>query len=248
MHASLAVLAAVFVAGCSSASFDIAPGSDGAVGSDTANSVVDTGSTGSSDTGQQGGTEAGSADAGGMPTCPMPAAPVCAPLVYEPHHDLYGATPLSSPINAETQHIVSFTMAKKGRIEKVALRLRRTDNGAGVDGTFTVHAFYVPCEGTMISIGKHTKTAAEVSGDTTFYFNPDVTGGAIPYLPWAAAKTRIAFVIETNSTRYSWNLIGTNTPADNPLGHQWGTKTGAGAWVPSKVHVASTMSYIRTCE
>lgn len=236
-----AALAALLPA-CSSADFTVMSGSDGAVRADTANSVADTGMVVDEDTGGPAQT-----DAEPSPGCKMPPPPTCVPTSYEPHHDLVTNGTLPVPLNAQTKHFVSFTLSKRGRIEKLGLKMRRNDLGSGSDGTVTVHAFYVPCEDTLIPIGKHTKSAADVPGDTTFYFNPDQTMGLIPFLPLADHDMRIAFIIETTSTRYSWTLAAAPLPLENPRGHQWGSKAGAEPWVGSKSQIAATMSYIRAC-
>lgn len=229
--------------GCSGAEFDIASTSDAATRADSANKVADTGAPGSDDGVTS--SEAGAPDAPPL-DCKTPPMTCASTGDYVPHHDLAPTGPLAVAITPENKHMVSFLTSRRGRIEKIGLRLRRNENIAGVDGDFTVSAFFMPCEGTLIPIGKHTKSAAEVSGDTTFYFNPDSTGGLVPFLPFAEKGTRIAFVIETTSTRYHWTMQTATIPSGNELGHAWATKTGAMPWKVAP-QIAATMSYIRAC-
>ena len=249
------------VAACSSGKFEV--GSAPATG-DSGTAVLDTGTVpGSEDTGavDSGGRvdgaiggEAGVADAiafdMGPPCTKGIPALACPGNVYESHHDTPTATGyLAQPITHSIRHVISFVVQKKGRIEKIGLRLRRTDTGGGTEGTFTVSAFLMPCPESLVPIGKHIKPAGDVSSDTTFYFNPDVTSGMVPYLQWVPAGTRIAFIIETTSTRYTWDLRAGSAPAASPLGFQYGTRTGEGAWTPGGPDaLPSTMSYIRTCD
>lgn len=238
----------VILMACSGADFDVAPVTDAATGADSANLVADSAS--STDTGVQGNSDAVStqpADAAPPVDCKGPALACTPSSNYFSHHDLAPGTALPVNVNLENKHYVSFLTSHRGRIEKIGLRLRRNDLGTGIEGTFTVAAFFLPCPDTWIPIGKHVKQAAEVGGDTTFYFNPDTTGGLVPFLPTAEKGARIAFVIETNSTRYTWSMMSAAVPSPNPLGHTWGVKTGTSAWKPSPSQIAATMSYIRSC-
>ncbi len=238
---------AVTLLGCSGADFEIAPATDAATGADSANIVAD--SRASTDTGAQGASDAVGtppAEAGPPPECKTPAL-ACTPSDnYFAHHDLAPGAALPVNVNLENKHVVSFLTSHRGRIEKIGLRLRRNDLGSGVDGNFTISAFFLPCPDTWIPIGKHVRGAGEVSGDTTFYFNPDTTGGLVPFLPTAEKGARIAFVIETTSTRYSWTMMSAAVPSPNPLGHSWGVKTGTAAWKLGP-QIAATMTYIRSC-
>lgn len=256
----------VLLAGCSSAEFAIATSGD-------ASGIADTGTnTGTSDTAKidpkddavaadgfvaaDGSVADGSVADGSVgpdaapPLCSKGAPMVsCTPNLYDKHHDIADTVALSPPISLSTKHVVSFLLGKRGRIEKIGLKLRRTEVGAGIDGSFTVSAFYAPCPNpaSWVPIGKHVRSGGEVTSDFTFYFNPAQTAGAVPYLPIGEHDTRIAFVIETDSLHYSWTLQGTPTPAENPLGFQWGTKLGPALWKLSEGQIAATMSYLNQC-
>lgn len=245
----------VVALGCSGSEFAINNGDnttgDTATAEDSAAVVPDSGNT--SQTDGSPGADAAGPDTAMRPDTPPPCATTavpavaCAPVEYHGHHDIAPTVYLAPALSPNVSHSIAFDLQEQGRIEKIGLKARRNDLGSGVDGTVTVTAYYVPCPGTLIPMGKHTKPAAEVMDGTVFYFNPGTTGSVVPYLPFMKKGDRIAFSFETTSTRYTWDLRGAATPGSDPYRFVWSTKAGSAAWSPQAGQFAATMTYINRC-
>ncbi|MBI2393013.1 MAG: hypothetical protein HYV09_25745 [Deltaproteobacteria bacterium] len=236
---SIATLIIGLLAGCSGGDFELASttqdaSSDGGAGSET--SVTEGGA----------GSDAGSPDAAPACNTTVPAL-TCAGGAYEPQFDLAGTIDPATPrISHSVSHAISFIQTNAGRTEKIALRLRRSDAGTGVDGQLTINVFYVPCENQLVPISSTTRPAAEIAGDTSFYFTGPFGSGA-QYLPFLPKGSRLLFVIGTTSTRYTWEHATAPRAADDPRGFRFYTKVGTAEWSEAPNRVAAAMSYLRAC-
>lgn len=224
--------------GCSSSSFELAGG------------AADAGDAGSETTQADSGTPVG--DAGGPdalpPACSKDIPPMaCAGGAYEPQFDLPGTYEAATPrIKHGVAHAISFVQTEPGRTEKIALRLRRSDAGSGVEGAFEIRAFWVPCEGTLVPLSTLSRPSAEIAGDTSFYFTGPFGSGA-QYLPFLPKGSRLLFVIETTSTRYTWEHATAPRVSSDPRDFRLYTKVGTADWTAIDNRVAAAMSYLRAC-
>jgi hypothetical protein len=237
-------LACLSVVACSGSDFELGTAEDS--GSST---VEDTDGQNPEDVGGATDGNTGARDSGAADTQP-PCNTALPPLAcatpgsnYAAQFQHNGDTALAHLVDHNTSHAISYVTARAGRHEKMILRLRR-GSGAGPNvGTVTLTAFYTPCPGVHVPLGKSRSFPANnVDGDVSFYFNDTAT-----FLPLFPAGTRLTFVLTTDSTLYSFELLGNATNADAPPSLQWFVKKGSGAWESASPAAPAAQAWLRDC-
>jgi hypothetical protein len=239
-----ATLAALSLVACSGSNFDLvsAPADSGS----TATPTEDT--TPVESDAEPIEAEAGASD-GGVTTPPcnttMPAPACTAPgSEYAPQIQYGASSDLTPLVDHNTSHAISYVTERAGRHEKMILMLRRLPAGGATPGRLTLTAYYTPCAGVHVPLGKSRSfDAANVyDGNVSFYFNDDPT-----FLPLLPAGTRLTFVLSTDSTAYNFQLVGSPTGATPPSGLQWWVRKGTGSWERPGPALPSVQAWLRYC-